>query len=466
MKFTLILALALLIGGAMAAETKLPLVKINWEQSLPSDSNVTLTDGFVAGTGGIVFNGTAPTATDGVLYSDSGILKWDGAAIGSNYLVTVGDGDQFDIDIGDYTAGDQGEAITDAVDLLMSRYDNRGGTVAIAPCLINDSSATSAIYLNHTSANGASLKIIGSGVGWSGGTIIESPYGILIGAFCDSSDGVYLEDFYLIGNSATPANVGISSNRSVQRVHISDIRVGGFDYGINLTSYYDNSMRNVEVSNCDEGCVYIQGNHNVLDNVVTSQDPYCPDSYGIYVVGDANVITADIGIAGEDSGSKGLWIAGDQNNVLSCWVEPIDTEGNRAYIQDGDRNQVVMAGSDNTAPYGNIHLTGGYENFIDPGYAPYTATTGLFLNVTFSTSFYNRIKMSQHVQTASRGVIGLVTAESLDYGFPRMTAAPNSDYWYVGTIVWNSAPASGQPEGWICTATGSPGTWRALANAA
>ena len=41
------------------------------------------------------------------------------------------------------------------------------------------------------------------------------------------------------------------------------------------------------------------------------------------------------------------------------------------------------------------------------------------------------------------------------------TAAPTSTRmtWAVGDRVINSAPAVGQPKGWICTVSGSPGTW-------
>lgn len=41
------------------------------------------------------------------------------------------------------------------------------------------------------------------------------------------------------------------------------------------------------------------------------------------------------------------------------------------------------------------------------------------------------------------------------------TAAPTSTRmsWSVGDRVINSAPAVGQPKGWICTVAGSPGTW-------
>ena len=35
-----------------------------------------------------------------------------------------------------------------------------------------------------------------------------------------------------------------------------------------------------------------------------------------------------------------------------------------------------------------------------------------------------------------------------------------------GDIVWNNAPAGSQPPAWLCSATGSPGTWKALGNVA
>jgi hypothetical protein len=46
----------------------------------------------------------------------------------------------------------------------------------------------------------------------------------------------------------------------------------------------------------------------------------------------------------------------------------------------------------------------------------------------------------------------------------RGTSAPASGYWVAGSIRYNDNVASGQPEGWRCTATGSPGTWSAMAN--
>lgn len=45
-------------------------------------------------------------------------------------------------------------------------------------------------------------------------------------------------------------------------------------------------------------------------------------------------------------------------------------------------------------------------------------------------------------------------------------AAPAAGAWVVGQYVYNSAPASGQPQGWVCTVSGTPGTWVAMANLA
>jgi len=44
--------------------------------------------------------------------------------------------------------------------------------------------------------------------------------------------------------------------------------------------------------------------------------------------------------------------------------------------------------------------------------------------------------------------------------------APTSGIWAAGDVVWNTAPASGQPAGWMCTVAGAPGTWKAMANLA
>jgi hypothetical protein len=42
-------------------------------------------------------------------------------------------------------------------------------------------------------------------------------------------------------------------------------------------------------------------------------------------------------------------------------------------------------------------------------------------------------------------------------------AAPTAGTWLVGDRVWNNAPAGGGVPGWVCTASGTPGTWKTMA---
>jgi len=46
------------------------------------------------------------------------------------------------------------------------------------------------------------------------------------------------------------------------------------------------------------------------------------------------------------------------------------------------------------------------------------------------------------------------------------SAAPTAGPWSRGNIVWNTLPSSGGPPGWMCVASGTPGTWKAMANLA
>jgi hypothetical protein len=60
----------------------------------------------------------------------------------------------------------------------------------------------------------------------------------------------------------------------------------------------------------------------------------------------------------------------------------------------------------------------------------------------------------------------VLAADSLMIAYGYGSAAPVAGTWVAGSIVWNWAPASGQPPGWVCTVGGTPGTWKAMANLA
>lgn len=45
-------------------------------------------------------------------------------------------------------------------------------------------------------------------------------------------------------------------------------------------------------------------------------------------------------------------------------------------------------------------------------------------------------------------------------------AAPTSGTWVQGDVVWKVNPSAGGEPGWVCTAGGTPGTWKAMGNLA
>ena len=46
------------------------------------------------------------------------------------------------------------------------------------------------------------------------------------------------------------------------------------------------------------------------------------------------------------------------------------------------------------------------------------------------------------------------------------TNAPATGTWDAGDIIWSNSPSASNPPGWVCVTSGSPGTWKAMANLA
>jgi hypothetical protein len=61
-----------------------------------------------------------------------------------------------------------------------------------------------------------------------------------------------------------------------------------------------------------------------------------------------------------------------------------------------------------------------------------------------------------------RLIFGHINGASVTSG----TAAPTSGAWKVGDICWNKNPSASGAPGWMCTAAGTPGTWKAMSSLA
>lgn len=63
------------------------------------------------------------------------------------------------------------------------------------------------------------------------------------------------------------------------------------------------------------------------------------------------------------------------------------------------------------------------------------------------------------------GVRNLFTrADSFGRQITHASAAPTTGNWAQGDVVFNTGAAVGQPKGWQCTVTGTPGTWVSMGN--
>ena len=104
--------------------------------------------------------------------------------------------------------------------------------------------------------------------------------------------------------------------------------------------------------------------------------------------------------------------------------------------------------------FGKANL-GGFDEqvFLFPRFAPSGATWPSGAAVSGSPMWINQDRIWL-------GFARNADPPSIGFG----TAAPASGYYVQGSVVWNKNATVGQPNGWRCTVTGSPGTWVAMAN--
>ena len=114
-----------------------------------------------------------------------------------------------------------------------------------------------------------------------------------------------------------------------------------------------------------------------------------------------------------------------------------------------------------------------YTNGVFTGYTlfefagPYDATSnenyGRF--VLNGTQLASTIPVTKAVNLVSyNGVISSVTRVANYVDGPTWAATVGGAV--IGDVVFNANAASGGPAGWMCTAAGNPGTWKAMANLA
>lgn len=85
----------------------------------------------------------------------------------------------------------------------------------------------------------------------------------------------------------------------------------------------------------------------------------------------------------------------------------------------------------------------------------YLCATGGWLGIGTATPF-DRLHVNNGYIRSNSGLKLGPNANRVEYA----SAAPTSGSWLRGDIIHNTAPSAGGFAGWICTAAGSPGTWK------
>ena len=150
-------------------------------------------------------------------------------------------------------------------------------------------------------------------------------------------------------------------------------------------------------------------------------------------------------------------ISPGQRGFAQMVMSPIGwSQGNGATLTT---NAVVTAGSP-TVTWTTMTPPLVNDNLILVG----AGVGGVNLNVIVTAVDWNGLNMTVS-PTPSTSVnpatISFQTPIVQEIGMDatRMSAAPTSGTWYTGNIVWNSAPVANGILLWICTASGTPGTW-------
>lgn len=170
------------------------------------------------------------------------------------------------------------------------------------------------------------------------------------------------------------------------------------------------------------------------------------------------------------AGLTGYWLSGNSSFPTLSALSISNKNGSGS----------VSLGSPNSGAIGNELLTFSGTG-SDFGFASLNATGRIFWNwanlaASVFLEFYDRntATIANGFARTPQNAFGDAVPIGLPSGYlgkgmlarVEAAAAPVSGDWLRGDIVWNESPSAGGPPGWMCVVSGTPGTWKAMANLA
>lgn len=200
------------------------------------------------------------------------------------------------------------------------------------------------------------------------------------------------------------------------------------------------------------------------------------------IIGNRFIDTTDVDrnaieITGGSTGQEVTFVAnqvqvtGTWNSAVYCcyiWSPRCTVAGNRFYgVATANARCLYVSFAGASARHPEAHIDG--NHFEDWGYAVYTDggvdnTKGPIVHSNCSFQNCTNIVWSSQADIIYPGVRH--SPASLNYTTLEVyhDAIPTGGNWVIGDRVKHPSPATGTPQGWICTAAGNPGTWTPLPN--
>ena len=280
-------------------------------------------------------------------------------------------------------------------------------------------------------------------------------HGIYLAGTVDLSD-VFIDNclFDSTGQNGLTNGAAITLYAACHDVHISNCNISNSRSGLYFGIYgsYADVPKDVEVN----GVII---SNSTIDGILLM-------GTSAYIIERINIANTTIKTMGQDGIS--MRYTSDchitNSSILSVTRNGIDVTGSSNAIvsnckinTSGVSSQPLIVGrqaaSDNNI-FSNIHIsgTGNQPVYMKSG------ANNIFTNIIEDTTLFS--VPSSYGGTDNSFLYAQLAQRSILFN----SAAPTAGGHWKGDICFNSNAASGQPKGWICTATGNPGTWVSLGN--
>ena len=243
------------------------------------------------------------------------------------------------------------------------------------------------------------------------------------------------------------------SNCSTRNFNMSNLAIKGRDI---QTASITNGCGQVVRSNLASDRLYRwSGGYFLADNVssnyqgATTNTPSTDATYQRKMV-----ITTPAGTGGQNIKIPVIAPAGTQVTVVMLTKLPTFTSGlwlacqlNVGALEIRGYSAVAQSGTVETKHESVVAIADITEVFVSFGSGTATATGGTVQEIYALEVFLGNDVPSRIYPNFPNNIV--------TYN----AAIPTAGSWKKGDVIKNNAPAVGQPKGWVCTVTGTPGTW-------